>query len=66
MGFNKRHLPELERLKEIREKMNSDKEFLNIYLYNPDVVLGSVESMNYVKEVEDLVKIKNDRELPHI
>jgi hypothetical protein len=66
MGFNKRHLPELERIKEIREKMNSDKEFLNIYLYNPDVVLGSVESMNYVKEVEDLVKIKNDRELPHI
>jgi hypothetical protein len=66
MGFNKRYLPELERLKEIREEMNSDKEFLNIYLYKPDVVLGSIDSMDYVKKVEDLAKIKNDRELPHI
>lgn len=66
MGFNKRYLPELERLKEIREKINSDKEFLNMYLYRPDVVLGSADSMDYVKEVEDLEKIKNDSEQPYI
>jgi hypothetical protein len=66
MGFNKRYLPELESLKEIREKMNSDKKFLNMYLYRPDVVLGSADSMNYVKEVENLEKIKNDSEQPYI
>lgn len=66
MGFNKRYLPKLESLKEIREKMNSDKEFLNMYLYRPDVVLGSVDSMSYVKEIENLEKIKNDSEQPYI
>ena len=33
MGFNKRYLPELDKLKEIREKMDSDEEFLNMYLF---------------------------------
>ena len=66
MGFNKRYLPELDKLREIREKMNSDEEFLNMYLYRPDVVLGSADSMDYVKEVENLEKIKNDSEQPHI
>jgi hypothetical protein len=60
MGFNKRYLPEIRKLKEIRLKINSDKDFLNIYLYRPDAVLGSVESMNYIREVENLVKEKND------
>ena len=59
MGFNKRYLPVLESLKEIREKINSDKEFLNMYLYRPDTVIGSTDSMDYVKEVECLVKEKN-------
>ncbi len=66
MGFNKRYLPELEMLKEIRKKMNSDKEFLNTYLYRPDVVFGSTESMDYMKEVETLEKSKNDSERSHI
>ena len=66
MGFNKRYLPELDKLREIREKMNSDEEFLNMYLYRPDVVLGSADSMDYVKEVENLEKIKNDSEQPYI
>jgi hypothetical protein len=66
MGFNKRYLPELESLKEIREKMNSDKEFLNKYLYRPDVVLGSADSMDYIKEVENLEKFKDDSEQPYI
>ena len=58
MGFNKRYLPDLDKLKEIRDKMNSDKEFLNTYLYRPDVVIGSTDSMDYVKKVESLVKEK--------
>lgn len=52
MGFNKRYLPELEELKKIRERMDNDKEFLNIYLYRPDAILGHIGSIDYVKEVE--------------
>ena len=65
MGFNKRYLPELDKLKVIREKMNSDEEFLNMYLYRPDTVIGSTDSMDYVKEVECLVKEKNDNQRSH-
>jgi hypothetical protein len=35
-------------------------------LYRPDVVMGSADSMEYVKEVENQEKIKNDSEQPHI
>jgi hypothetical protein len=65
MGFNKRYLPELDKLREIREKMNSDEEFLNMYLYRPDTVIGSTDSMDYVKGVESLVKEKNDNQRSH-
>ena len=65
MGFNKRYLPELDKLREIREKMNSDEEFLNMYLYRPDTVIGSTDSMDYVKGVESLVKEKNDNQQSH-
>jgi hypothetical protein len=65
MGFNKRYLPELDKLREIREKMNSDEEFLNMYLYRPDTVIGSADSMDYVKGVESLVKEKNDNQRSH-
>ncbi len=65
MGFNKRYLPELNKIKEIREKMNSDEEFLNMYLYRPDTVIGSTDSMDYVKGVESLVKEKNDNQRSH-
>jgi hypothetical protein len=65
MGFNKRYLPELDKLREIREKMDSDEEFLNMYLYRPDTVIGSTDSMDYVKGVESLVKEKNDNQRSH-
>jgi len=65
MGFNKRYLPELDKLREIREKMNSDEEFLNMYLYRPDTVIGSTDSMDYVKGLESLVKEKNDNQRSH-
>ena len=65
MGFNKRYLPKLDNLKEIREKMASDEEVLNMYLYRPDTVIGSTDSMDYAKKVESLVKEKNDNQRPH-
>lgn len=60
MGFDKRYLPEIGKLVEIRSAINSDKDFLNTYLYRPDAVFGSFESMSYVKEVEKLLKERND------
>jgi hypothetical protein len=36
-----------------------------MYLYRPDTVIGSTDSMDYVKEVECLVKEKNDNQRSH-
>ena len=66
MGFNKRYLPEIDNLISIREKMNSDAEFLKIYLYNPDAIFGSQESMEFLKQVEQSQINKNDNERAHI
>ncbi len=52
MGFNKRRLPELDDLKEIRKNMNSDVEFLRIYLYNPDALFGSFDSIKYMEDLD--------------
>jgi hypothetical protein len=59
MGFNKRYIPELESLKEIREKMGDDDRFLDIYLYKPDAIIGSPESMEYLKELAKLKETHN-------
>ena len=52
MGFNKRYLPPVDSLREIRGKMKDDAYFLKIYLYNPDAIIGSEDSMDYLREVE--------------
>jgi hypothetical protein len=51
MGFHKRHIPDLERLKEIRTSCNSDEEFLEKILGKADAIIGSVESVRYMDEV---------------
>ena len=56
MGFNKKYIPDLENLKDIRERMNDDANFLRIYLYNPDALIGPVESIDYLKELSDKQK----------
>lgn len=60
MGFNKKYLPELSKLKEIRENMVDDKRFLDIYLYKPDAIIGSTESVEYLKVLEKEIE-ENDR-----
>jgi len=63
MGFNKRYLPELVDLKEIREEYDDDKKFLETYLYKPDAIIGSTDSMDYVKSIkEDYEKRENEKE----
>jgi hypothetical protein len=51
MGFHKRHIPDIERLKEIRTSCNSDEEFLEKILGKADAIIGSVESVRYLDEV---------------
>lgn len=51
MGFNKRYLPEIETLKETLDRLGSDL-FYKIYIESPDALIGSVDSMEFVKEFE--------------
>ena len=57
MSFNKRILPELEKLIELRESIGDDREFLRSVIGKSDCLVGSTDYMNYVKEVE--LKINN-------
>ncbi len=52
MGFNKKYLPPLEKVLEIRKSYESDSEFLRSYLGKYDCLIGSKESMDYLKELE--------------
>ena len=57
MGFHKRHIPELDKLKEIRTSYSDDKEFLDKILGRADAFIGSKESMQYLDQIyEDLKK----------
>jgi hypothetical protein len=53
MGFHKRRIPPVERLKEIRESYSSDREFLNSIFGKADCIIGSDESLEYLKEIEE-------------
>lgn len=50
MGFNKRILPDINTLKKRLEELGVD-EFLKIYYYNPDCLIGSKESMDFIKSL---------------
>lgn len=52
MGFNKKRLPPLEDLKKIRNSYSSDEEFLIKQFGKADCIIGPLESMDYVKEIE--------------
>ena len=53
MGFNKKYLPPIEKMLEVRESYDSDSEFLNKYIGKYDCLIGSRESMDYLKELEE-------------
>jgi hypothetical protein len=52
MGFNKRYLPQVSVLERRLEELGRD-EFLKIYYFNPDALLGSTESFDFIKAVLD-------------
>jgi hypothetical protein len=53
MGFNKRFIPDLSSLKKSREEFSSDEEFLKVYLYGSEALIGPTESIQYLKEIEE-------------
>jgi hypothetical protein len=59
MGFNKRYVPELNRLKELLVEMG-ESYFLKIYLFNPDAVIGSKESLDFIDEVYENHKMREN------
>lgn len=52
MGFNKKYLPPIEKMLEVRESYESDSDFLRSYIGKYDCLIGSKESMDYLKELE--------------
>jgi hypothetical protein len=52
MGFNKKYLPPLERMIEIRNTYETNSDFLNSFIGKYDCLVGSRESLDYLKELE--------------
>jgi hypothetical protein len=51
MGFHKRQLPEIEKLKELHQVIGNDLEFIQKVCGKAEVFDGSSESINYIEEV---------------
>ena len=56
MGFNKKYLPPIDKILEIRERYKSDFQFLEEYIGKYDCLVGSRESMDYLKSIEEKEK----------
>lgn len=52
MGFNKRMLPSLNELIDLRKSINDDRAFLKKVIGNADCLIGNSDSMDYVNSVE--------------
>lgn len=55
MGFNKRYLPEIDVLKKRLNDIGVEM-FLKIYYFNPDAIIGSKESMDFVESIYEANK----------
>ncbi len=61
MSFNKKYLPEVEKLIKIRSSYSSDKEFLEVYFRKVDAVFGSPDSFDYIEKIKKKVKEDEQR-----
>ena len=52
MGFNKKYLQTIDKMKEERKKYSSDFDFLTNCIGKYDCLIGSRESIDYVYELE--------------
>lgn len=59
MSFNKRYVPELDKLKELLIEMG-ESQFLKIYLFNPDARIGSRESLDFIDKVHENRKMREN------
>lgn len=53
MGFNKKFLPPIEKMLEARQNYDSELEFLERFVGKYDCLIGSIESINYLKKLEE-------------
>ncbi len=61
MGFHKRHIPPIDKLKEIRTSCNDDEEFLDKIWGKADAFVGSSESIRYLDEVYEELKKQKEK-----
>lgn len=61
MSFNKRYLPALDVIKDLREKSESDEIFLKNLLGKSDTIMGPKDSVEYVNSmIEKTIKKEKD------
>jgi hypothetical protein len=53
MGFNKKYLPSIDKMLEARKSYDNDSDFLNKYIGKYDCLIGSRESIDYLRELEE-------------
>jgi hypothetical protein len=59
MSFNKRYIPSVNRLKQLLCEMG-ESYFLKIYLFNPDARIGSKESFDFIDNVYENQKLREN------
>lgn len=61
MSFNRRILPDLDKLIKMREKAENDEEFIKSLYRGADALQGSPESFKYVAQVKYEIEMKINR-----
>jgi len=56
MGFTKRYLPDVEKLVEMRKEINDDREFIKKVVGKSDCLMGSTESLQMIRYIEDEIE----------
>lgn len=60
MSFNRRILPQLEDLKEMRNSCNNDIEFIKRIVGKSDVIMGPSDSMAFISEIRKNLNEKKE------
>lgn len=58
MGFNKRYIPDLPELENLRSKFSCDEDFLKKIIGKSEALIGPSDSMRYIETMEDSIKQK--------
>jgi hypothetical protein len=60
MGFHKRSIPDLQTLKDIYSKCETDEEFFQKVVGKSDAVTGSPESIFFLDEIYERMEMDNE------